>query len=113
MYTHPDDLSLFRGRMGRPHKNDVVREEKRRERHHENLRYSSFFFVGRTFFSFGSRMIVSVTVCEREGNRRNPALLSSSSILVAVTTSLFPPVSSFSSLILSTTTIAHIAYAIE
>jgi hypothetical protein len=70
-------------------------------------------FVKRTFSSFGRRMIVSVTVCERECNRGNPALLSSNSILAAVTTSLFSSVSFFSSPVLSAITIAPIAYAIE
>jgi hypothetical protein len=57
-------------------------------------------FVGRTFFSFGCRMIVCETVYDRERNRRNPVLLSSNSILAAVTTSLFSSISSFSSLVL-------------
>jgi hypothetical protein len=70
-------------------------------------------FVGRTFFSFGSWMIVSETVCERERNRGNPALLSSNRLLAAETTSLFSSISSFSSLVLSTISITRIAHAIE
>jgi hypothetical protein len=70
-------------------------------------------FVGQTFFSFDSWMIVSEIVCKRKRNRGNPALLSSNGILAAVTASLFSSVSSFSSLVLPTITITRIAYAVE
>ena len=71
------------------------------------------FLSTQTFFSFGRRMIVSVTVCRCERDRGNPALLSGNSILAAVTTSLFSSVIPFSSLVRSVIIAPCIAELIE
>lgn len=88
-------IEIIRCHAREEHDDDDDDAKEKSGRHRENLFYARSFFCsrGRTCISCARRMIVSVTVYERQCNRRNLTLLSSKNILVTVKTSLFSSVS--------------------